>query len=894
MTLEPNTTISHYKILSPIGKGGMGEVYLAQDTELDRKAAIKLLSEEFGKDEDRVSRFIQEARAASALNHPNILTVYEIGIWNEARFIATEYIDGETLRDLLEKKESISLNRILKIGIQVAEAISAAHEAGIVHRDIKPENIMVRKDRYVKVLDFGLAKLSSSGAAASGAIDSEGETRALVHTNPGAVMGTVNYMSPEQAQGKETDARTDLWSLGVALYEMLSGQIPFEGRTDNHTIVSILETEPAPLENVPDELQRIVRKTLSKEKDTRYQTARDLLIDLKNLRRDLDIQGELERSVVPNATHRSASVEERDSPAAGTISIGDKEALVLTEFTNLTGDPVFDGTLKMALAFTLEQSPFLKIFADREVRKTLQLMGDSPDETVTSEVAKEICQRRGLKAYIAGTISSLGALYVLTLEAINAQTGEAIGRQLEQAESKEDVLRALGKAASGLREQLGESLASIEKFDAPLELTSSCLEAIQVLTLGYSYYLKGKTLEAIPFYKQAIEIDPEFAFAYIELAVLHYNSEQPRKAAEYVRKGYELRDRVSGFERFRINLFYHGHVSGDQLRALDELEVHRESYPNDYRTSTFLSDRLLFTGQYEKALEAAQEAIDLYPKAQAGNSNYMQALIGMNRFEEAKEFYENVIAPNFTDLSWAHDFLYRIALKENDEAAMARFLELLEGESVQYIVFKLKAATSGFRGQIQESLEYSHLAIEQAIESGLLDIAAQYSAERVLTQIIWDTGLQRSVSDQRRKAELRKQIDRTLEISVNKLTTMRSALALSLIGERTEAESILENMSSEFPADTLINGLWLPTVRAVMNLRDSDPQAALENLEKARRYERVGEFYPQFLRGQAYSQIKEMDRAVGELDRILNSPGEALLSMLPPLARSERARWVEN
>src|SRR5215813_8092537 len=300
MSLSPNTTISHYRIISKLGAGGMGEVYLAQDTKLDRKVAIKFLNEEFSKDSDKLKRFIQEAKAASALNHPNILTVYEIGEVDGQNYIATELIDGHTLREHLSQKDSLPLNTILKIGIQVAEALSAAHQAGIIHRDIKPENVMIRRDGYAKVLDFGLAKLSEPGAIATGSSGSEDATRIQVNTTPGVVMGTVNYMSPEQARGNPTDARTDIWSLGVVLYEMLARKVPFTGDTTSHTIVSILEKEPLPLENVPPELQRIVRKALTKDADMRYQSPRDLLIDLKNLRRDLDIQGELERSIIPN------------------------------------------------------------------------------------------------------------------------------------------------------------------------------------------------------------------------------------------------------------------------------------------------------------------------------------------------------------------------------------------------------------------------------------------------------------------------------------------------------------------------------------------------------------------------------------------------------------------
>src|SRR5262249_42708115 len=316
--LTANTTISHYRILSKIGAGGMGEVYVAQDTKLDRKVAIKLLNQEFSKDEEKLNRFIREARAASALNHPNILTVYEIGetgssptVKEGVHYIATEFIDGHTLRQHLAQKEPLQLNTILKIGVQIAEALAAAHQAGIIHRDIKPENVMIRRDGYAKVLDFGLAKLSEPGAIATGSSGSEDATRIQVNTNPGVVMGTVNYMSPEQARGNPTDARTDIWSLGVVLYEMLARKVPFTGDTTSHTIVSILEKEPLALENIPAELQRIVRKALTKDADMRYQSARDLLIDLKNLRRDLDIQGELDRSIVPNRDAATASIDDR-------------------------------------------------------------------------------------------------------------------------------------------------------------------------------------------------------------------------------------------------------------------------------------------------------------------------------------------------------------------------------------------------------------------------------------------------------------------------------------------------------------------------------------------------------------------------------------------------------
>src|SRR5688572_25354434 len=301
--LPANTTIAHYRIERKLGAGGMGEVYLAHDTRLRRRVALKLLPAKYTADSERLQRFEQEACAASALNHPNILTVYEIGVDRGTHFIATEHVDGVTLRQKL-REGKMRLGDALDVSQQTASALTAAHAAGVVHRDIKHENIMLRHDHVVKVLDFGLVKLVETENDSRA--DTKAQTRVHVKTDPRSVFGTAYYMSPEQARGRETDARTDVWSLGVVLYEMLAQRMPFEGETSSHVIVSILEHEPEPLAHVepdaPAELQRIVRKCLTKERDERYQTARDLMIDLKNLRRELDLQGELQRSA---ARHRT-------------------------------------------------------------------------------------------------------------------------------------------------------------------------------------------------------------------------------------------------------------------------------------------------------------------------------------------------------------------------------------------------------------------------------------------------------------------------------------------------------------------------------------------------------------------------------------------------------------
>ena len=551
MGLTTGTKLGRYKIRSKIGEGGMGEVYLAQDTKLDRKVALKTLPTGVASHRDRMSRFVQEAKAASALNHPNIITIYEIEEIDSVNFIATEFIDGETLRERM-RGAPLKLGEVLDVAAQIASALAAAHEAGIIHRDIKPENIMLRqRDAYVKVLDFGLAKLIEQRPAI---VDTEAPTKTLFKTEEGVVMGTVTYMSPEQARGLEVDARTDIWSLGAVLYEMVAGCLPFEGSTTSEILASILnEKEPPPLarfaREVPAELERIVEKALRKDREERYQSAKDMLLDLKRLKHKLEVDAEIERTVPPElrsvpgetkplggqegvstaqasaaqtATLESArttsSVEyiiteiKGHKKAAGltlitvaiiaaaavffhsrrTVALTEKDTILLADFVNTTGDSVFDGALKQALAVELEQSPFLNIFPDERVQETLRFMNRRPDTRVTKDVAREICERQGLKAMLIGSIAPLGSHYVIALDAVNAHTGDVLAREQVEAESKEQVLGVLGKTATHLRGKLGESLSSIQKFDAPIEqATTSSLEALKAYSMGMELYAKG-------------------------------------------------------------------------------------------------------------------------------------------------------------------------------------------------------------------------------------------------------------------------------------------------------------------------------------------------------------------------------------------------------------------
>ncbi|MEO7659188.1 MAG: protein kinase [Pyrinomonadaceae bacterium] len=893
MSTKPRDSFAHYEICSQLGSGGMGDVYLADDTKLGRKVAIKFLHEKFGKDEGLLNRFIQEAKAASALNHPNILTVYEIGEHEGKHYISAEYIDGKTLRERM--KHRLSFDETLSIMVQTAEALSAAHQAGIIHRDIKPENIMVRSDGYVKVLDFGLAKLTEINQT-----DGEEQTKKLVKTNPGVVMGTVAYMSPEQARGKNTDARSDVFSFGIVLYEMLTGHVPFTGETMTDVLSSIISIEPQPITtlapHLPKELQRIVQKTLRKKRDLRYQTTQDMLVDLKDLRDELQLEAKLEQTAVPNKPDSGQISAPRYSTSSGASSSGViKDSLLLTEFENATGEAIFDQTLKMALAFSLAQSPFLDIVPDSRVSQTLRLMGRKPDERVTKELGEEICMRQNLKAFITGSISSFGQIYVLTLEAVNARTNGSLGREFEQVNSREEILNALGRAAAGIREKLGESLGSIEKFNVPGEsITTSSLEALKIFVLGREQIVNGKRFEAIPFYKKALEIDPKFALAYTELAVVYRNSDQWKLAAEMTAKAYELRDTVSETEKLRITYYYHNFVVGEMDKAIESLELWRNTYPNFVVSYVSLSDQMERLGQSEKAVAFAREGLRLDPNYATIYMNLAESLASLGRYEEAKEtcrqaFEKKLDGPQF------HILLLIMAFIENDSTAVAENLRWFAGRDDEYIALDAQAGAAAFKGQWRTAQDFSRRAIDLASRSHAKEVAARFAAEQALRIVFWSsqTGLPAN-DDSQLKTVLKAQTNKALNLEKGQHGVIYIALALAATGQADEANALTAELLTERPKDTLLNQLWLPTINAALLLQIGKAKEAIEELETAERLEKAGDFYPQYLRGLAYMKLNKARVAEREFDKIINHRGESPLSSIYPLAQLGKARATKD
>ena len=874
------TCLSHYRIIEKIGEGGMGVVYKARDEKLGRVVALKFLPEKALPDSLLRERFRREAEAASALNHPNVCTVHEIDEYKGRHFIVMEYLEGQTLRQRISEKP-LELEEFLDISIQIADGLDAAHSERIIHRDLKPANIFITRRGHVKILDFGVAKLLPGKSP-------ETPTAQTV-TSPGSAIGTVTYMSPEQVLGKELDIRTDLFSFGVVLYEMGTGRLPFKGATSAETFNAILNS--APMEpvrinpNLPAELERIINRALEKDRNMRYQHASEMRTELQSLKRDSDqnrkgfAPGVQAGTVTRKKKGRSLIIGALALIAVLVLAAGiyfysyrtpkltGKDSVVIADFANTTGDPVFDGTLRLGLSAQLQQSPYFRIHSGDSIARTLGLMKKPADAPLTHDVARELCQRAGATVMIEGTIAALGSQHVLGLSALDCSTGDTFAQELVTADGKDKVLDALGDAASRLRSKLGESRASQKRYDVPLaQATTSSLEALKAGSRGYLAFMKYDIPPAIAYFEHAVRLDSSFAVAYALLAELQDLTGDSARAFENTRKAYELSGRVTENERYYISQAYFSRVIGDYDKALLIARQWANDYPRDSAVLSTMGRAFSRLGRYEEALAATLESIRIEPTI----TSYLLAAyypIELNRFDQARDLIRQARARDMDSPQFKY-YLWLMSFMENDPAGMA-----LNREPP----IEIEGILAFSQGRLSALRAFNRRQMESHIRAGRNNSAALINAETALLEALAGNA-----------GEARRSAAAAHTMSTDRQTQELAALSLALAGDVARARDLAADLNRQFPESTTVRFCYLPAIEAALSLHSRNPQKAIESLRQTSSYELMPDtrMITVLLRGEAYLDMKQGASAIVEFEKILAHPltaegtrGPALLGL---------------
>ena len=889
-------TLAHYRIIDQLGSGGMGLVFRAEDVTLGRQVAIKMLPPKTRDHPTAIERLRREARAASALNHPNICTIHEVGQDAEAGgqpFIVMELLEGQTLRNAIAGKR-LDISRVLDLAIEIVDAIDAAHVRGIIHRDIKPSNIFVTTRGHAKVLDFGLAR---TGAADEGEGAAHGRLPTITEltplTGPNAVVGTMAYMSPEQIRGEVLDRRTDLFSFGLVLYEMCAGQAAFTGATSGVIVDAILNRAPTPISrvnpNVPSPLAVILDKALEKDRHLRYQHAADLRTDLERVRRGdlvprpatgVSRSGRWTRRLWPLAAALAvvAAVALNLSRSPRPAALTSRDSILLADFENRTNEPVFDGTLTQALMVGLDQSPFLDVVSRDRVRETLTLMGRSPDEPARDAVAREVCQRQGVKAMLSGSIAPLGTHYVIGLDAVDCISGDSLAREQVEAGSREEVIRTLGQATSRLRRTLGESLASIQRFDAPLEqVTTSSLDALKAFSAGEQHRAGGgHDSDAMRYYRRAIDLDPDFALAYDRLTATSGNTGDRNAMRAYTSEAFARRDRVSERERLAIaSRYYQAHGPFEQFK--DTLELRTRTFPRDWYGFHMLAETNAAMGHYAKAVELAREEVRLNPDSAFSRAELVINLICLNHFDEARGLAEASLSrwPDAGSLHWE---LFDLAFIAGDRAAMnlhAAWAAAHPEEDWE----QTQARAEAFDGKLHAARRLFQRDIEAARRAGRQEAMALRSVRQAIVEAA--TG---------NRAEAMATLSAAPGQSARWFQL--AALAAALAGEPTRAQALLDDWTRIEPPRRLPAAKLKAPAEALIAIQRGNPARAIELLELARPYELGFDAWllPVYTRGLAYLALKDGATAAAEFQNVLEHRGATDGWIFYPLARLQQGR----